>query len=125
MGSLLQNKNRIRQREWWWPIFIYLFDVSIVNAWVLWRKIKNKNQQLLEFRRNLAITVLKAHGTPANQGKRPAPVFSGFGYGGMNHWLESSNRRRCAYCGGSASFQCSKCNVGMHPKCQKLYHTKE
>jgi len=26
-------RTRVRQRKWWWLIFIYLFHVTVVNAW--------------------------------------------------------------------------------------------
>jgi len=32
-------RTRVRQRKWWWPIFNYLFDVTVVNAWYLMRKV--------------------------------------------------------------------------------------
>ncbi|XP_054259672.1 piggyBac transposable element-derived protein 2-like [Macrosteles quadrilineatus] len=32
-------RTRIRQKKWWWPIFIYLFDACVVNAWLLNRKL--------------------------------------------------------------------------------------
>lgn len=48
-------RTRIRQKKWWWPIFVYLVDVSVSNAWLLMRKVDPENQfsskGLLEFRR--------------------------------------------------------------------------
>ena len=28
-------RTRMRQKKWWWPIFIYFFDVVVVNSWIL------------------------------------------------------------------------------------------
>ncbi|KAJ4432783.1 hypothetical protein ANN_21422 [Periplaneta americana] len=48
----------------WWSIFAYFVDVAVVNAWLLYRKMKpqNSSEPLLNFRRVLALTVLKRHG---------------------------------------------------------------
>lgn len=86
----------MRQRKWWWPIFLYFFDVTIVNAWLLWRKVKNNKESLLSFRQYLAVTILKTYGSPSKQGRRAAKVLQGVRYDELNHWLESSNMR-CAH----------------------------
>lgn len=116
-------RTRMRQKKWWWPIFVYFFDVAIVNAWLLWRKAKDNNCKLLDFRRKLAITILKIHGTPSSQGKQAPTPLKGVRYDGYGHWIETSNLRRCANCPGKATFSCTKCNVGLHPRCHKVYHT--
>ena len=43
---------------------------------------------------------------------------------GVGHWIVSCNQNlRCKVCPGRAVFKCEKCNVGLHPKCFKDYHT--
>ncbi|KAJ8930679.1 hypothetical protein NQ314_016493 [Rhamnusium bicolor] len=42
----------IRSKKWYWPIFTYLIDAAIQNAWILYRK-SGKNISQLEFRRNI------------------------------------------------------------------------
>jgi hypothetical protein len=32
-------RTRIRQRKWYWPLVAYLLDVSVVNGWLLMKKI--------------------------------------------------------------------------------------
>ena len=39
-------RSRIRQRKWWWPIFSYLFDVSVVNAWLMMKKTTPNRRQM-------------------------------------------------------------------------------
>ena len=34
-------RTRLRQKKWWWPIFIYFFDVKIVNSWILLCEMQN------------------------------------------------------------------------------------
>lgn len=79
-------RTRMRQRKWWWPIFVYLKrykrdtskDVSVSNAWILNKKLLASNiaiSQLLRFRRTLALTLLRKYGTPSNQGRAfPKPL---------------------------------------------------
>lgn len=35
---------RIRQRKWYWPIFVYPFNVAISNDWLLIKKLKPKDK---------------------------------------------------------------------------------
>lgn len=49
-------RTRLRQRKWLWPIFIYLFDETVVNAWHLTRQVHGQADSLLEFRHHLALT---------------------------------------------------------------------
>lgn len=128
-GMVAVYRTRMRQRKWWWPIFSYLFDVSIVNAWLLFRKIHPTHEAsgaLLKFRRYLALTLLKSYGQKSNKGKvTPAPSYD-VRYDKTNHLPEySENERRCAHCGKNAKFICIKCQRAFHPKiCFLQYHTQ-
>ena len=64
-------RTRMRQKKWWWPIFIYFFDVVVVNSWILWKKkSQNSKTPLMQFRRRLAISILKMRGgTQSAQGR--------------------------------------------------------
>lgn len=42
----------VRSKKWYWPIFTYLIDAAIQNAWTLYRKSGRKISQL-DFRRNI------------------------------------------------------------------------
>ena len=115
-------RSGMRQKKWWWPIFLCFFDTTVVNAWILWRKTKG-NIPLLEFRRSLAVTIFEFYKSASAQEMKVSPVLKGVRYDGANYWLVSSNLRRYAFCPGKTFFFCSKCNVGLHPKCHKDYHT--
>jgi hypothetical protein len=46
----------IRSKKWWWPIFAHLLDVTVQNAWILYRKCPSSTDRplcLLEFRREI------------------------------------------------------------------------
>ena len=70
-------RTRMRQKKWRWLIFIYFFDVTVVNSWILWKKeAKSGHVPLLDYRRKLVIGALKhqkQHGTIPMPGRR-APV---------------------------------------------------
>ena len=59
--------NKIKSKKWYHRIFFNLIDMVIVNAWILWRKYKNADVHLVDFK--LAIANLLA-----NAGKDPSAV---------------------------------------------------
>lgn len=119
-------RTRMRIRKWWWPIFAYFLDVSLVNSWLLARKngCNKGTESLFAFRRYVARSLLLTYGTAPHQGQKPAKPLSTTRYDGKQHWITPiSTERRCAnQCGGKAKFKCLKCDVGLHPKCFMDYH---
>lgn len=121
-------RTRMRQRKWWWPIFCYLFDASITNAWLLMRQLHPNDKQcstLIIFRRNIANVLLQTYGKPSIRGKSVPNPIEDIRYDGRDHWPEYvPTERVCRFCGGKSKFTCSKCGVGLHPKiCFRSYHT--
>ena len=59
-----ENKYRISMRTkiLSWPLFSWAIDVTIQNAWLLFRA-SYPNRSLLEFRRHLARCLVKVNGT--------------------------------------------------------------
>ena len=41
---------RIRSKKWYHRIFFHLLDLSIVNAWLLWKRKTNSDRPLIEFK---------------------------------------------------------------------------
>lgn len=121
-------RTRIRQRKWWWPIFVYLLDVSVVNAWLLMKKVDANNKacaSLLIFRRYLAETYLERYGVPSARRVSRLHINDDLRFDNINHIVEySETDQRCANCGKKSNFVCPKCDKGLHPKyCFKIYHT--
>ncbi|KAG5867363.1 hypothetical protein JTB14_008415 [Gonioctena quinquepunctata] len=52
----------IRGKKWYWPIFTWLIDVAVHNAWYLSRK--NVKSPALNFRREIAQVYLTKYKTP-------------------------------------------------------------
>lgn len=119
-------RTRMRIRKWWWPIFAYFVDASVVNAWLLARKngCTQDTESLFHFRRLIARSLLISSGTPSHQGRRHAIPLTTMRFDGKDHWLIPINtERRCGnQCGGKTKFECLKCTVGLHPKCHMAYH---
>ena len=60
-------RNKIKSKKWYPRIFFHLINMVIVNAWILWRKYKNADVHLVDFK--LAIANLLA-----NAGKDPSAI---------------------------------------------------
>ena len=46
----------IRSRKWWWPLFAYLLDVVMQNAWIIYQQTEGAQHRpldQLEFRRDI------------------------------------------------------------------------
>lgn len=122
----------IRGKKWWWPIFTWLIDATINNAWILMRKNGRQIPQL-DFRRELAQTYLQKYQNPPKAGGRPSTgksggrTVSGVRFDGINHFPKSQEkRRRCAGddCKTVGRVICVKCDVGLCLNCFEDYHKK-
>lgn len=97
----------IRSKKWWWPIFAFSIDMSIHNAWQIYRRQKNCNKtDYLNFRREVVQIYLKKYGQSIKGGGRPksSKPISGrtheeVRYDGISHWMVPANKQnRCAEC---------------------------
>ena len=62
-------RTKIRSKKWWWPFFSWCLDASIVNAWLLQKKVMESTMPLLDFCRSVAQQLLKQHGTGSRFGE--------------------------------------------------------
>jgi len=127
----------IRGKKWWWPIFTWLLDVAINNAWVLSKK-SGSNFTKLEFKREIASTYLTKYGQIGKQGGRPSKsktsisnsrISDELRYDQMNHWVSevpNKKRRRCAGDNYKSHVQtmCMKCDLGLCIPCFRVFHEK-
>ena len=63
---------RIRSKKWWWCLFSWCVTAQVVNAWNIYRQKHNK-VQLLDYAREISLTLLKSYGTPR---VKPGPKLS-------------------------------------------------
>lgn len=135
------HRIKIKGKKWWWPIFTNFIDVAKVNAWKLYKLANGSKISLLDFQRSLAIALLSTPEevsedeiitclAPQNNIGRP----SSFGMQQLNatkkdktsHLIQKNpdnKRRRCKYCSSQTITICNKCNVPLHAKCFKEFHT--
>lgn len=119
---------RIRSKKWYWPLFRFCLNGSIVNLWMLYRQ-EHKTISLLEFTRQIVTALLAGPKTGITKTVIPklkGQVQNEIRYDRKDHLVMWQNtQRRCAYCGKCAKFICIKCNIGLHPDtCFLKYHTK-
>lgn len=121
----------MRRKKWWWPIFTWMLDAAVFNAWVLHRLDGHGGMPLLDFRREVARTLLAAPGvTRVRRAGRPrlCAVADDARFDGMEHWPEvAAQGRKCALqaCKSRPSTACSKCRVALCMKCFRGYHQVE
>lgn len=120
----------IRIRKWYWPLFTWLLDVCIQNAWLIHRK-KHPPLTQLEFKRQVVINYLSTYGNlPKAAGRRRASssihsLTTDLRFSGGSQLIAKvpqEKRRRCAgqECKSSVRTMCETCNVGLW---SALYHT--
>lgn len=122
----------IRSKRYYLRIIFHLIDISIVNAWLLYRRHCNKRDEkykpLVEFRAEIAQTLIigSTLDTPSRRGRpssetntsnrlhrtfQPRPI-NVIRYSGWGHFPEYSDRQRCRQCiKGQTKVYCSKCKV--------------
>ena len=127
----------VKKKKWWWPLFINYVDIALCNAWSLYRRVHGKGMDLLEFRRSVAIVLLgtmpseledsltldssELRGCPSKLKRISDPRHSS----DANHFViknQDGRRLRCRLCKSTTKFVCSRCLVGIHPKCFAEYH---
>jgi hypothetical protein len=127
----------IRGKKWWWPLFTWLIDVSVHNAWVLMKQTGVAMPQL-EFRRQIAQTYLTRFKAPPKGPGRPSTsrgsaadsrVLDELRYDGLDHLVfptVDSKRRRCAGygCSSVGRTECRKCDVGLCISCFAEFHKR-
>ena len=76
-GNVAKYRIAIQGKKWWWPIFTWLIDVSINNAWILLMKNCTNDISQLDFKRQIVQTYLISHSSLPKGGGRPATSKSG------------------------------------------------
>lgn len=134
--NIAQYRIGIRIRKWYWPIVAYLFQVSMQNAWLLYRgspAAAGHPLSHLQFIRSvcdvyyakysmsLAERPLMAYNRTALARRCPDEVR----FDGQGHFIErNATQIRCAVCNMKVYKKCVKCCVGLHLDCFAGFHTK-
>ena len=140
----------IRSKKYYIKIIFHLIDLSIVNAWLLYRRHCHQSRvpkkdilSLLQFRVEVAEALLRpaVPKPPVQRGRptarlsskkpRPAPIplpSPNIRFDRFDHWPAPTNKGRCRYpgCNGRSTILCSKCKLRLclnaKNNCFKAYH---
>lgn len=117
----------MRGKKWYMPIFLWMLDVLMNNAWILSRSY-GLSYDNLTFRREVVVALLQKYGSaplrnaPTSKYYTSGPLRNS---GAADHIiLVDQPRRRCAFCKNKTIKACGKCNVPLHDKCFADFHNK-
>jgi len=96
----------LRSKKWWWPLFRFVVDVSVSNAYQLCRiretQAGEKKLDALGFRRSIVDAYYrlyrrdKSFNTLFRGSRRLYSPAENLRYDGLNHWLVKGLQRRYA-----------------------------
>uniref|UniRef100_A0A8D0A1K3 PiggyBac transposable element-derived protein domain-containing protein n=1 Tax=Sander lucioperca TaxID=283035 RepID=A0A8D0A1K3_SANLU len=122
-------KTPAKSRRWYFPLFGYVLDLCISNAWLVYKRdcglLKEKPMPLKRFHLAVAHS-LKQKCLPPRP-PQPQPDVRYDNYGHLP--LHTDNRGRCCLCPkGVSRWKCGKCNVFLclieERECFAAYHRK-
>ena len=146
LDSLLgYYRNKIKSKKWYQRIFFHLINIVTINAWILWRKYKNADVHLVDFKLAIANILTNAGKDPSGVTRRGRPLIetnnlrkpgpkvnkphSAICFDSVGHWsVIQDNRSRCQHnnCSGLTYFNCDRCRVALglnrQRNCFKDYH---
>ena len=106
-GDRMVNSYSINRRTWKWTkkLFFHLFDLAILNSYILFSSLGGKNISHSDFRNTLLGNLL-AHAEHERNVQRPigrqpaaATQVVRFDERGRKHWpIPSTTRRKCRVC---------------------------
>lgn len=126
----------IRAKKWYWPIFIRIVDMAVVNAHIIYNLINSDNEKpatemdLLSFRRAICRSYLKIPTNRQQPGKKrscsaPSQIPHDVRFDCKGHIImKRSEQRRCQNkpCTARPRTYCSKCTVTLCVTCFSSYH---
>lgn len=109
-----------RKRTWYYPLFRFILNATVVNGWLYFRKIRPQTQ--LDFTRDIVNNLLKPAPTPKKH--IPRSICERGRFDGLNHnVVMGPTQRRCGVCKKNVRPMCTKCDIALHIECWLAYHT--
>jgi hypothetical protein len=99
----------IKGKKRWWPLFTNALNVSVVAAWLLHSTLKQRRAlSHLEFRRQIAICLLKAQISERKQvgGAGHVNLPDDVRYDNIGHEVVDAARGRCVVCSNNTHTKC-------------------
>lgn len=122
--SIAAYRIAIRGKKWWWVIFTYMLDLSISNAWRLYKLANEDNMDQLQFRRNICRFYLRQ--LQVGKRRKPSSLVPNMNNDNIGHFPEKlQNQLRCTICHMKARWQCKKCikTLCIEKGCFEKFHT--
>jgi hypothetical protein len=114
-----------RNIKWHQALLPALLKMVVNNTWV----VANYYDYDVSLKDVTHVIISHLSGTYTTKGlsNRPLPLQR---YDGQDHWSIKTSPNKCAHCKSNnilsnTSYQCSKCDVRLHPECMKPYHTSK
>ena len=123
-----------RSKKWWWPVLRFCLDLSVNNAYQLYRQQNRfeveRKLDLLGFQPSIVDTYYRClrKSTTTNifpPAGKLSKLSDEVRCDAINHWIGKRKQLRCASCQKSTLYFCEKCNVGIHPDCHKQFHIEK
>ena len=126
----------IRNRKWYWALYNWYLNVSLVQSWRLYRKVgaitgikEQEKMPLLDFIRSCVETTVMRHGDINTSRSLTRPALSSSTLADIktdngNHLVIKTPERKnvCRHCQKRTLYRCRRCDVGLHPDCFEAYH---
>jgi hypothetical protein len=142
-----RHRIKMKSRKWYFRLFYHMLDLTVINSWILFKKVTHKKISQKDFRKELAQTLCQLgknispkRGRPSSSStelaypkkikkscvpKPPLPVRKD----GIEHWPEYIQvRQRCKNynCKSLTNVICIKCKMNLcfttNRNCFKEYH---
>ena len=127
----------IRSKKWWWALFVWIPDMVMQNAWLLYRNTKapeDDNLDQLAFRRSIVQMYFKRYSPARPTSGRPRGrilpadrrVNMDIRTDHRDHYQSQFvTQKRCGQCHKNTRKGCKKCGVGLHDHCFQLWHNMD
>lgn len=134
LDSLIgRYKIKMRSRKWYIRLFYHFIDLTVVNSWLLYKRVKEEQNlpmqfELADWRKNIAYSLTKSGDFKNQRGRRSISIETrrastralamhptrAVRTDGVGHsQIRADKRGRCKFpkCNGYTWIQCNKCNI--------------
>lgn len=115
----------IRGKKWWWPLFTYMLDLAMTNAWKLYL-LASEGEKIsqLDFTRSIVRHYLLRARSSVHRRSSSVPVT--VRHDNMGHFPEKLEKQlRCVVCHSRIRWCCKKCKntLCIERNCFEIFHT--
>ena len=126
----------IRGKKWYWPLFIRMIDMAVVNAWVIYKFVNEGKKGILslqDFKRSICVAYLKGSSAKPSMGRKrkasgpPWNTKDDIRFDMKGHIIvKREQQRQCQNkpCTAKPTTYCQKCNITLCLKCFAPFHQK-